>query len=503
MYFQMLVLLTIILLLILTWLAVRWRRVRRYWADLGVPYLPPHPILGSLTFLQKQNAGLWMRDLYGRVSTPYLGLWLFWRPALLVNSPDIARRILVKDSAVFRDRFLSSGTKDPIGGRNLFTVNDPTWSEMRRRLTVMFTAARLRHLQSFMTLKSKQLMQRIHNDMEKNGHVDVKLMYTDFSTDVIGTTSFGVDSDATLTGKSALRTVTKEFMKYSALRGLGWACIFFYPEMVDVFGFSLFPKSTVAYFRKVYHKIIAQRGGYNGEISENKDLIDLLRKIKQDFEKEDKDIPEDTLIAQAAIFLQGGFDTVSSTLSFCTYELAFLPQLQEKLYKEVCEVKKRNGNKDLDPNALNELTLMQCVMKETFRKYMSMGWLDRVAATDYQVDEKLTIPAGTPVYVNGLGLHYDPNIYPEPMQFNPDRFLPENEKKIPPFTYIPFGEGPRMCIGRRFGEQTFLTALSHVIVNYRILPTPNAKLPADIDIEKKGIFVSPGEKIYTMFKPRI
>ncbi|KPJ04444.1 Cytochrome P450 6j1 [Papilio xuthus] len=76
-----------------------------------------------------------------------------------------------------------------------------------------------------------------------------------------------------------------------------------------------------------------------------------------------------------------------------------------------------------------------------------MGWLDRVAATDYKVDDKLTIPAGTPVYVNGLSLHYDPNIYPEPMQFNPDRFLPENEKKIPPFTYIPFGEGPRMCIG--------------------------------------------------------
>ncbi|XP_013142896.1 PREDICTED: cytochrome P450 3A19-like [Papilio polytes] len=372
---------------------------------------------------------------------------------------------------------------------------------MRRRLTVMFTASRLRHLQPFMTLKSKQLMQRIQNDMDTNGRVDLKLMYTDFSTDVIGTTSFGVESEATLSGRSALRTVTKEFMKYSALRGFAWACIFFFPEMVDVFGFSFFPKSTVTYFRKVYYKIIAERGGYYGDTSEN-DLINVLRKIKQDYEKENKDISEDTLIAQAAIFLQGGYDTVASTLSFCTYELAFLPQLQEKLYKEVCEVKKRNGNKDLDPSALNELTLMQCVMKETFRKYMSMGWLDRVAAADYRIDDKLTISAGTPLYVNALGLHYDPDIFPEPMQFNPDRFLPENEKKIPPFSYIPFGEGPRMCIGRRFGEQTFLTALCHLVVRYSWRPPPAAALPAHIHIEEKGIFVSPGEKLYTIFESR-
>lgn len=75
-----------------------------------------------------------------------------------------------------------------------------------------------------------------------------------------------------------------------------------------------------------------------------------------------------------------------------------------------------------------------------------MGWLDRIAEKDYQIDEKLTIPAGTPVYVNALGMQYDPEYFPDPEQFNPDRFLPEND--IKPFTYMPFGEGPRNCIGK-------------------------------------------------------
>lgn len=77
-----------------------------------------------------------------------------------------------------------------------------------------------------------------------------------------------------------------------------------------------------------------------------------------------------------------------------------------------------------------------------------MGWLDRVAAKDYQIDENLTIPAGTPVYLNAVGMHVDPQYFPDPMGFNPDRFLPENERSITPFTFLPFGDGPRACIGK-------------------------------------------------------
>lgn len=76
-----------------------------------------------------------------------------------------------------------------------------------------------------------------------------------------------------------------------------------------------------------------------------------------------------------------------------------------------------------------------------------MGWLDRIAATDYKIDDKLTIKAGTVVYVNCIGFHYDPKYFPEPTKFNPDRFLPENINKIKPYTFLPFGDGPRVCIG--------------------------------------------------------
>lgn len=64
-----------------------------------------------------------MIEIYKQFKSPYVGIWLFWRPALVINDPEIAKRILVKDGDLWRDRFLSSGSSDPIGKLNLFTVN--------------------------------------------------------------------------------------------------------------------------------------------------------------------------------------------------------------------------------------------------------------------------------------------------------------------------------------------------------------------------------------------
>lgn len=73
----------------------------------------------ALVFCQS----VWMRQVYKDFKAPYVGIWLFWRPGLVVNSPELTRRILVKDSENFRNHFLSSGKTDPIGSLNLFTIN--------------------------------------------------------------------------------------------------------------------------------------------------------------------------------------------------------------------------------------------------------------------------------------------------------------------------------------------------------------------------------------------
>jgi cytochrome P450 family 6 len=93
------------------------------------------------------------------------------------------------------------------------------------------------------------------------------------------------------------------------------------------------------------------------------------------------------------------------------------------------------------------------VFTETLRKYPILPFLDRVCCSDYEMpapdgNGKVTLPAGTGVYIPVAGIHFDPTYFPEPEKFDPDRFTEENKSSRANFTYIPFGEGLRMCIGK-------------------------------------------------------
>nr|QPF77618.1 cytochrome P450 monooxygenase CYP324A39 [Ostrinia furnacalis] len=435
--------------LALVWAYTRWARVKRFWAELGVPHLRAHPLYGSLDFLHHENPAVWMRRLYDRKS-PYTGIWLFWRPALIINSPEIARRVLVKDSDYFRDRFLGTGTTkgDPIGGLSLVLANDPLWSSLRRHVTPVFTSAKLKGMHTLNLVKSKELVQRIDRELAQKKDIEIRSVYSDFTTDITSIFGFGVDSNATLTGEGLMRTITLNFMEYDLFRSFSWYSIFFFPTLVNIFRFKLFPRHTTRYFKKMFRSLLAQRGGYAG--TEHHDLFGALLKMKHQADLKGEAMDENLVLAQALTFVQAGFDTSAVMLTYITYELAFQPEIQDKLYNELLEARQRNDGNDLDGNILSELTYMNCVINEALRKYPAMGWLDRLASKDYQIDENLTVPAGMPVYVNVVGMHYDPEYFPDPDNFDPDRFLPEREQNIKPFTFMPFGQGPRNCIGTRY-----------------------------------------------------
>ncbi|CAK1546274.1 unnamed protein product [Leptosia nina] len=501
-----LIILGLVLAALLSWVYLRWQNLKQYWAKRGVAHLPPHPIMGSLTFLQKKNPSVWMVEMYKKFKAPYIGIWLFWRPALIINSPDLARNILVKDFSCFRDRFLSSGPSDPIGSLNMLTVKDPLWSTIRRRLTSAFTASKLRSLQPLVNTKARELVQRIKNTEDKTKlslrPYPPQHLFSDYTTDVSATAAFGVETNATLTGKDPMRTVTGAFMKFDVFRGLSWISVFFIPSLVDTFRFTVFPKWATDYFTKIY-TIVSEQRLEQKRTEEPRDFLDVLLKLKEDSAKNNEGVSDDAILAQAVIFLFAGFETTAAALSFVTYELAYHPEVQERLYKELRELMDKSPNEQYDMSELAELPYLNAVMKETLRKFAPMAWLDRVALEEYKIDDHLTIPAGTPVYVNSIGMQYDSKYFPDPKQFDPDRFMPENEANLTPFTCMPFGEGPRGCLGKRFGQMSLRYGLSYLVLNYKIVPLPGAPKPDEVEIEKRGLSLVPGEKIFVDFVSRM
>lgn len=92
------------------------------------------------------------------------------------------------------------------------------------------------------------------------------------------------------------------------------------------------------------------------------------------------------------------------------------------------------------------------LLAETLRIYPAIPSLNRQCTKDYHIpDTDVVIEKGTKVLISILGLHHDPEYFPEPEKFDPDRFSDENKHNIRPFTYLPFGDGPRNCIGEDKG----------------------------------------------------
>lgn len=197
--------------------------------------------------------------------------------------------------------------------------------------------------------------------------------------------------------------------------------------------------------------------------------------------------------AQAYVFFLAGFETSASTLSFCLYELAKNPDIQRKVHEEIDRVlEEQNGEISYDSVAQMkyldccidgkleflkfsifcvELNVIICGSStETLRKYPTVPFLNRECTKDYQIPgTDVVIEKGVGIMISLLGLQFDEKYYPEPEKFIPERFNEENsaDKNIVNRPYLPFGDGPRICIGMRMGKMQAKAGLVMLLKDYK------------------------------------
>lgn len=132
---------------------------------------------------------------------------------------------------------------------------------------------------------------------------------------------------------------------------------------------------------------------------------------------------------------------------------------------------------------------------ESLRKYPPLGGLTRVVTKDYECAEaKLVLREGLSILIPIHGIHHDPEIYDQPEEFRPERFSPEEIKKRPNCSFLPFGDGPRHCIGLRFAMMQTRIGLVKLLKHFRFT-TCDRTLPAPIQISTKKTFLTPIDNV--------
>ncbi|MFD8589890.1 cytochrome P450 [Streptomyces sp. NPDC059637] len=181
-------------------------------------------------------------------------------------------------------------------------------------------------------------------------------------------------------------------------------------------------------------------------------------------------LPDDEILSEVTGLLAAGSETVAVVLAWLFHELGRHPDLEARLHTEVDTVL---AGQELTADHLPRLMFTRALVQETLRLY-SPGWLVTRQATDTVRLGDFTLPAGTDVLWSPYTLHRDPGLHPDPLRFDPDRWLPDRPQP-PKNAFIPFGAGKRQCIGDAFAwtEMTIITAL--IASRWRLRPAPGIR----------------------------
>ncbi|KAL0103190.1 hypothetical protein PUN28_017495 [Cardiocondyla obscurior] len=465
-----------------------------YWKKRGVVEATPTPFFGSFVdcILLKKSPGLFFQELYDQAKgLPYIGFYVLDKPFILIRDRELVKNVLIKDFNSFVDRYGTPDQRDRLGYCNPFFLKNPAWKHLRTKLTPLFTSGKLKKIFELMLECGKNLDAYLKSlDLEdKELEMEVKDLTARFSTDIIGITAYGLNVNSVNNPDAEFRKHGRKIFDFDIIRAFEFLATFFFPPIVSILRLKFFGKETTNFLRDVLWGTITERIKSGAK---RNDLIDHLIELRNTYADQDVGgfkYDGDDLVAQAAVFFTAGYETSSSAVSFTLYELAIHPEIQERLRKEIHDALEETDGK-ITYDMLTKLQYLDMVIAETLRMYPPLPFLDRVTLERYKVpNSDLVLEKNTPIYISMTGMHYDPEYYPDPNKFDPERFTEENKRNRPPCIYFPFGEGPRICIGMRMGLLQTKLAIVTILRNYEVTPSKNTPIPMVID--PKALLTTP------------
>lgn len=491
---SLIIVLCIITLCLLYW----WVRKRyEYWAKNGIPHIRPKFPFGTNNF--NVHPGLRNAQVYREMkgSGPFCGLFNFFSPIILALDIDFIKAILVKDFQHFSDRGTFYNIKDDPLSATLFNIEGHHWKNLRSQLTPTFTSGKMKYMFPTVVKVGHEFYNVLSQQIDTNSEVEIKDLLARFTTDVIGNCAFGLECNSLKDPEAKFRQMGMKFFNKPRNSRIMQFVLFAYRDVGRKLGFKLVPDDVSAFFMSAVRDTVEYR--VKNKVQRN-DFMDLLIKLRNEQKSSDlKDLEMEglsmnELAAQAWVFFLAGFETSSTAMSFALYELAQNQEIQEKARKSVTNALANHDN-NFTYEAMQEMEYLEQCINESLRKYPPGSNLLRIVTKAYKVPGmNFSLPKGLLVMVPIYGLHHDEDFYPNPEVYDPERFSPEEVRKRNPYTFMPFGEGPRNCIGMRFGMMQAKVGLATLLKNFSFKLSKKTAVPLVID--PKSIVISALDSMY-------
>nr|ADE05584.1 cytochrome P450 6AB13 [Manduca sexta] len=475
----------VLLVIVFTCLYYYGVRTFDYWKKKGVKHDPPLPYFGNnlKQFMQQASMCMMATEVYKKYpEEKVVGFYRGTSPELVVRDPEIIKRVLVTDFNCFYARGFNPHKKviEPLL-KNVFFADGDLWKLIRQRFTPAFSTGKLKAMFPLITERAEKL-QVLAEDIVDEEYYDVRELMARYTTDFIGVCGFGINMDTMSDDNSQFRRLGKRIFERNFRDGVCGALKLMFPELCK--NLTLLSPELEISMVKLVQSVLRDR---NYKPSGRNDFIDLMLELKEkgkiigesiesrnpDGSKKIVELEMDDLLmtAQAFVFFGAGFETSSTASSYTLHQLAFNPDCQKKVQQEIDTVLAKYNNK-LTYEAVKEMHYLEMAFYEAMRMYPSVGYLIRECTVpEYTIPEiNLTINEGVKLMIPMQAIHKDEKYFRDPENFDPERFQDGAKEDIKNFVFLPFGEGPRACVGARLGQMQSMAGIAALLHKFSVEP---------------------------------
>ncbi len=396
-----------------------------------MPRVPGLPILGNLLQLRRDRAAVAIRVAreFGDIAELRAGVMRL----TMITSPELVHELLVEKVDDFIKAPGLSYFAKPLLGEGLLTSERDFHKKQRRMMSPMFLHKRIASYAEVMVERTARFAERLRDGQE----LDVSAAMMALTLEIVGKTLFDaeVGDEAEEIGEAVTAVMEHLMGMLSSVvpTPRSWPT----PS-------NLRNRRAIARLDETIFRMIRER---RREGVDKGDLLSMLLLARDEAESSaSSDRMDDQQVRDEAMTLfLAGHETTANALSWAFYLLSQNPAAQERMHREIDALEGATPTLAL----LERLPYTLAVFKEAIRLYPPAYVIGRLAVRDTTIGG-YRVPKRSVVVVGIIGMHRRPSLFADPDRFEPERFLPEREKTIPKYAYLPFGAGPRICIGNHF-----------------------------------------------------
>lgn len=422
-----------------------------------------YPLLGVIPMLRSDPLNFFLTTAieYGDVAKLDLGPRTFY----LVTDPESIKYVLQDNNRNYRKGYDQAR---PLLGDGLVTAEGDSWLRQRRLIQPMFVPSQISGYIPVITSATEEMLAKWEEFAKTDEPLDVAHEMMRLTQTIILRAMFSTDIS------SEVEQIARAFD--TALEHLNQV-LFSPSKILDRIPTpnNIRHQRSLNYLNRFVFDLIAQRRRSSREIHDLLSLLIQARDSETGLGMSDQQIRDEVM----TIFL-AGHETTANALAWAWFLLAQNPEPMDKITAEVDRVLE---NRTPSAGKIQELLYTRTVFDETLRLYPPAWMFARHAIEDDEIGG-FFIPADSMLMISPYVTHRLPHIWQEPDKFDPERFTAENTSKRHKFAYLPFGGGPRVCIGNTFAITEALIILAMVLQRFwpklhpqqSIIPTPIATL---------------------------